>query len=80
MLRDLTSINVVTTYISFSATINFGLASQELFTLLSMYEVLIYMETNYDKRSDECIKATIMKVDIEYAIRREIFYRIYRDL
>lgn len=64
-------------------SINLGLSTQELFTLLSMYEVLIYMETKYDKFSDEWAKASIMKVDIERAIRDEIFTgyeKIYKKL
>lgn len=53
-------------------SVNIGLASKELFTLLSMYEVLIYHELKADKTSDRFLDATIMKVDIENAIRNEV--------
>lgn len=53
-------------------SVNIGLASKELFTLLSMYEVLIYHELKADKTTDRFLDATIMKVDIENAIRNEV--------
>ncbi|MDV6378208.1 hypothetical protein ORD22_08100 [Sporosarcina sp. GW1-11] len=53
-------------------SVNIGLASKELLTLLSMYEVLIYHEQKADKSSDRFLESTIMKVDIENAIRNEI--------
>lgn len=53
-------------------SVNIGLASKELLTLLSMYEVLIYHEQKADKSTDRFLDSTIMKVDIENAIRNEI--------
>lgn len=53
-------------------SINIGLASKELFTLLSIYQVLIYAEEKNDELSEAYLKSTIMKVDIEKAISKEI--------
>lgn len=53
-------------------SVNIGLASKELLTLLNMYEVLIYHELKADKTSERFLDAAIMKVDIENAIRKEV--------
>jgi len=53
--------------------INTGLVSQELLTLLNMYEVLIFMEDKYDKFCDEFLQATLIKIDVENALREEVF-------
>ena len=52
--------------------VNIGLASKELFTLLSMYQVLIYIEDKYNETTDGYLNSTIMKVDVENALRAEI--------
>lgn len=52
--------------------VNIGLASKELFTLLSMYQVLIYIEDKYNETTDGYLNSTIMKVDVENALRSEI--------
>ena len=59
--------------------INIGLATQELLTLLSMYEVCIFMEEKYSESDEEYWEATNLKVDVENAIRHEVFtgYKIY---
>lgn len=59
--------------------VNIGLASKELFTLLNMYSVLIYIEETAEKTSDKYLDATIMKVDVENALREEIIkgYKYY---
>lgn len=53
-------------------SINIGLASKELYTLLNMYKVLIHFEVMSDKSSKAYLNATIMKVDVENALRAEI--------
>lgn len=53
-------------------SINIGLASKELYTLLNMYKVLIHFEGMSDKSSEAYLNATIMKVDVENALRIEI--------
>ena len=53
-------------------SINIGLASKELYTLLNMYKVLIHFEGMSDKTSGAYLNATIMKVDVENALRAEI--------
>ncbi|MDD4592684.1 MAG: hypothetical protein PHG06_20000 [Parabacteroides sp.] len=53
-------------------SINIGLASKELYTLLNMYKVLIHFEGMGDKTPEAFINATIMKVDVENALRAEI--------
>jgi len=53
-------------------SINIGLASKELYTLLNMYKVLIHFEGMSDKTSEAYLNATIMKVDVENALRTEI--------
>jgi hypothetical protein len=53
-------------------SINIGLSPKELYTLLSMYKVLVYFEETADKSSDCYLTSTIMKVDIENRLRREI--------
>lgn len=53
-------------------SVNIGLASKELFTLLNMYKVLIYMEATAEKTSDRYLDSAIMKVDVEKALREEI--------
>lgn len=60
-------------FIRVKNNINIGLASQELLTLLNMYEVLISIESTYDKSGNEYLEATILKVDVENAIRCEVF-------
>lgn len=54
--------------------INIGLAGKELYTLLSMYEVVCYLEdkTNLSNPSDSCLDATFLKVQIEQSLRKEI--------
>ncbi|GEN58041.1 hypothetical protein GCM10012290_26010 [Halolactibacillus alkaliphilus] len=59
-------------FLSILDSVNIGLASKELLTLLNMYKVLIYHELKADKTSDRFLDATIMKVDIENAIRKEV--------
>lgn len=60
-------------------TVNIGLASKELYTLLSMYKVLVYVESGNIKTSNEFLTAAILKVDVENKLRKEIFlgYRKY---
>lgn len=53
-------------------TVNTGLASKELVTLLNMYEVVVAMENNYDQNTKEYLEATILKVEIEKSLRTEI--------
>lgn len=53
-------------------TVNIGLASKELLTLLNMYKVLVYIEGKADRTSDMYLDSTIMKVDVEKALREEI--------
>lgn len=54
-------------------SVNIGLASKELFTLLNMYKVVVYVEDNQrDKTNNGYLNATIMKIDIEKALRKEI--------
>lgn len=60
-------------FLSVRDDINTGLASQELLTLLNMYEVLIFMEDKYDKDCDEFLQATSIKIDVENALRKEVF-------
>lgn len=52
--------------------INVGVASKELITLLSVYEVCIYYEDTQKKNCDLFLEATIMKVNIENKLREEI--------
>lgn len=52
--------------------VNMGLASKELYTLLSMYKVLVYYEGQSDKTADRVLKASIMKVEVENKLRKEI--------
>lgn len=54
-------------------SINIGLASKELYTLLSMYKVLIYCESNYDKDINPYKRATDFKVSVENDLRMEVF-------
>ena len=58
-------------------TVNIGLASKELFTLLSMYQVLIHVEDKYNETTDGYLNSTIMKVDVENALRSEIIKGYY---
>lgn len=52
-------------------SVNIGLASKELFTLLNMYKVVVYIEENHgDKTNNGYLNATIMKIDIEKALRK----------
>lgn len=62
-------------------SINIGLAPKELYTLLSMYTVLVHMEETGNKKSDPYLTATIMKVNVENKLRREIIsgYKRYHD-
>lgn len=53
-------------------SINIGLASKELYTLLSMYKVLISMESITDKTADPVLTAAVMKVNVENKLRKEI--------
>lgn len=53
-------------------SINIGLASKELYTLLNMYKVLIHFEGMSNKTSEAFLNAAIMKVDVENALRAEI--------
>ena len=52
--------------------VNMGLASKELYTLLSMYKVLVYYESQPDKTADRVLNASIMKVEVENKLRKEI--------
>ena len=69
-------------FLKVKSEINLGLISQELLTLLNMYEVLVYMEGKYDNGTDEQVKAAILKVKVESAIRKEVFtgYKKYYKL
>lgn len=53
-------------------SVNIGLASKELLTLLNMYKVIIHIESTTDKTDNVFLDATIMKVDIENSLRKEI--------
>jgi len=53
-------------------SLNIGLASKEILTLLNMYQVVDLMEDKYDKDTNEYIEATILKVEIENALRKEV--------
>ena len=53
-------------------SINTGLASKELVTLLNMYQIVVEMENNYDNDTNEYLEATILKVEVEKALRNEI--------
>lgn len=53
-------------------SINIGLASKELYTLLSMYKVLVHIESSTYKTRDDVLTASIMKVDVENKLRKEI--------
>ena len=55
-------------------SVNIGLASQEILTLLNMYEVVDLMEDKYDKETNEYLEATILKVEIENSLRKEVIY------
>lgn len=61
--------------------INMGLASKELYTLLSMYQVLVHLEEKYDKDSDVFVTATILKIKVENQLRKEVIlgYKKYHD-
>lgn len=58
-------------FISILNNINIGLAGKELYTLLSMYEVVCHIESG-KSFSDGYLNATILKVQIENALRKEI--------
>lgn len=60
-------------------SVNTGLASKELFTLLQMYSVLVEMENKYDQNTNEYLEATILKVEVEKALKLEILkgYKYY---
>ncbi|BDR76157.1 hypothetical protein [Clostridium tetani] len=53
-------------------SVNIGLASKELLTLLNMYKVIMHIEGTADKTSNSFLDATIMKVDVENSLREEI--------
>lgn len=53
-------------------SVNTGLASKELVTLLNMYQIVVEMENTYDKDTNEYLEATILKVHVERALRKEI--------
>lgn len=53
-------------------SINIGLAPKELYTLLSMYKVLVNIESTNFYKSDDILSASIMKVDVENKLRKEI--------
>lgn len=53
-------------------SINIGLAPKELYTLLSMYKVLVYIESISSNKSDNILSVSIMKVDVENKLRKEI--------
>lgn len=54
-------------------SVNTGLASKELITLLNMYQIVVEMEEHYNSNTNEYTEATILKVGIEKALRKEIF-------
>ncbi|MEG2529638.1 MAG: hypothetical protein RSB02_06140 [Anaerovoracaceae bacterium] len=58
--------------ISILDNVNMGLASKELYTLLSMYKVLVYYESQLDKTAHRVLTASIMKVEVENKLRKEI--------
>lgn len=60
-------------------SVNIGLASKELYMLLSMYEVLIHIENKSGETTVGYLNSTIMKVDVENALRTEILrgYKYY---
>lgn len=53
-------------------SVNTGLASKELVTLLNMYQIVVEMENKYDKDTNEYLEATILKIEVEKALRNEI--------
>jgi len=54
-------------------SVNIGLASQKLFTLLSIYEVIAYISSSKNKTEEQVLKASIIQEDIENRLRQEIF-------
>lgn len=59
------------------------MASKELVTLLNMYEIVVTMENDYGQATNEYLEATILKVEIEKALRKEIlqgFSKYYTKL
>jgi hypothetical protein len=65
-------------FIKILNSVNIGLASKELYTLLSMYEVACHIE-NGKTFSDAYFKAGILKIQLENALRKEIIegYNFY---
>jgi len=53
-------------------SINIGLASRELYTLLSMYKVLVHFDSKPDSELNKFENIAAMKLDIENKLRREI--------
>jgi hypothetical protein len=62
-------------------TINIGLAPRELYTLLSMYKVLVHMGSSTNKSSDPVLTSLIMEINVENKLRREIIsgYKKYHE-
>jgi len=67
--------------IKIKESVNIGLASQEILTLLNMYEVVVQMEENYGGNTKEYTEATILKIEIENALRKEVIsgYKKYHS-
>lgn len=53
-------------------SINIGLASKELYTLLSMYKVLVHLEEKYDDDTEDFNLVKTKKIKIENKLRQEI--------
>ncbi len=53
-------------------SINIGLASKELYTLLSMYKVLVHLEEKYDENTKDFDSVRTKKIKVENKLRREI--------
>lgn len=66
-------------FLSVLNSVNIGLASKELYTLLSVYEVIVYLCESKNKTDERVLKATIIGNDIERRLRREVVtgYKAY---
>jgi len=53
---------------------NKGLARPKLLILINQYELLVYLEENTEKESEQWKKATTKKVEVENALFKEIQY------
>lgn len=62
-------------------SINIGLAPKELYTLLSMYKVLVHLEETNEKSSKTYATSLALKNKVENELRREVIlgYKKYHD-